>query len=158
MKMKLSLTIFSLAALTASASTQSTPTISGDYLEVRSCDVYTGSCFANSEMNLAGKEGILVWTVREGSWNGTSLAGLSVIAVVRTDGTLGDLRYQPRAGKAVLILDDKADTKQREALTDFAHSMAGKLVEQVVDVRIAPIEARVGTCTKAGCEIGRAHV
>ena len=149
--MKLSSTILSLAALTAFASTPSEPTISGDYLEVRSCDVYTGSCFANAEMNLTGKEGILVWSVREGRWKGTSLDGLSVIAVVRTDGTLGNLRYQPRTGKAVLIIDEKADTKQREALTDFARSMAGKLLEQVVDVRTAPIEASVGTCTKAGC-------
>jgi len=106
MKMKLSSTILSLAALTAFASTQSTPTISGDYLEVRSCDVYTGPCFANAEMNLRGKEGILVWSVREGSWNGIPLAGLSVIAVVSTDSTLGDMRYQPRSGKAVLILDE----------------------------------------------------
>jgi hypothetical protein len=151
MKMKLSLTILSLAALAAFASTQLEPSLSGDYLEVRSCDVYTGSCFANAEMNLAGKEGILAWSVREGNWKGTSLAGLSVIAVVRTDGTLGDLRYQPRTGRAVLIIDEKANTKQREALTDFAHSMAGKLVEQVVDVRTAPIESRLGTCTKAGC-------
>ena len=109
MKMKLSLAILALAALTGFASTQSAPTISGDYLEVRSCDVYTGSCFANAEMNLSGKEGILVWSVREGSWNGTSLGGLSVIAVVCTDGTLGDMRYQPRAGKAVLIIDEQAD-------------------------------------------------
>src|SRR3989440_9622353 len=80
-------------------------TISGDYLEVRSCDVYTGPCFANAEMGLAGKEGILVWSVREGTWNGIKLDGLNVIAVVRTDGTLGDVRYQPRTGRAVLILD-----------------------------------------------------
>jgi hypothetical protein len=151
MKMKLSSTILSLAALTAFASTQSAPTISGDYLEVRSCDVYTGSCFANAEMNLNGKEGILVWSVREGSWKGTSVAGLSVIAVVRTDGTLGDLRYQPRAGKAVLIIDEKADPQQREALSDLARSMADKLITEVVSVRSAPIEARVGTCAKAGC-------
>src|SRR5437867_11197179 len=103
--MKLSLTVLSLAALTAFASTQSAPTISGNYLEVRSCDVYTGACYANAEMNLSGKEGILVWSVREGGWKGTSLGGLSVIAVVSTDGTLGDLSYQPRAGKAVFIVD-----------------------------------------------------
>ena len=151
MKTKFSLAVLTLAALTTLASSQSEPTLSGDYLEVRSCDVYTGSCFANAEMNLTGKEGILVWSVREGSWKGTSVAGLSVIAVVRTDGTLGNLRYQPRTGKAVLIIDEQADTKQREALTDFAHSMAGKLVEQVVNLRTAPIEARLGTCTKAGC-------
>ena len=125
MKMKSSLTLLSLVALTAFASTPSAPTISGDYLEVRSCDVYTGPCFANAEMNLSGKEGILVWSVRDGSWNGTSLGGLSVIAVVCTDGTMGDLSYQPRAGKAVLIIDEKADAQQHEALSSLARSMAG---------------------------------
>src|SRR5206468_8037528 len=108
MKMKLSSTILSLAALTAFASTQSTPTITGDYLEVRSCDVYTGPCFANAEMGLSGREGMLVWAIREGAWNGVKLDGLNVIAVVRTDGTLGDLRYQPRSGKAVLVVDRAA--------------------------------------------------
>jgi hypothetical protein len=151
MKMKLSLSVLSLAALTALASTQLEPAISGDYLEVRSCDVYTGACFANAEMNLSGKEGIMVWSVREGSWNGTALGGLSVIAVVCTDGTLGDLSYQPRAGKAVLILDEKADAQQREALSNLARSMAGKLIKEVVAVRTVPIQARLGTCTQAGC-------
>ena len=102
MKTKFSLAVLTLAALTTLASKQSEPTLSGDYLEVRSCDVYTGSCFANAEMNLTGKEGILVWSAREGSWKGTSVAGLSVIAVVRTDepewerdltdGVFGDVR------------------------------------------------------------------
>lgn len=128
-----------------------TPSIQGDYLEVRTCDVYTGPCFANAEMGLTGKEAILVWSVREGTWNSTPVSGLKVIAVVRTDATLGDQRYQPRSGDAVIILDDKADAKQREALTDLAKSMAGKLVKQVVEVKTAGIDANISSCTKAGC-------
>ena len=154
--MKTKLTVLSLIALTAFASTPSTPTVSGDYLEVRSCDVYTGPCYANAEMNLSGKEGILVWSIREGSWNGTSLRGLKVIAVVCTDGTLGDMSYQPRAGKTVLILDEKANARQREALSDFARSKASQLIKEVVAVRTAPIEASVGACNKAGCASVRA--
>jgi len=127
------------------------PTISGDYLEVRSCDVYTGSCFANSEMNLAGKEGMLVWSVREGDWKGTKLDGLAVMAVVKTDETLGDVNYQPRSGTAVLIVDAKAEPKQKEALVDFARSMAGQLVAKVVEVKTMPIEASIATCSKQGC-------
>src|SRR2546428_11030232 len=100
--------ILMLAAAPALFAKLSAPSISGDYLEVRSCDVYTGPCFANAEMGLTGKEGMLVWSVREGSWNGVKLDGLNVIAVVRTDGTLGDLRYQPRSGKAVLVVDTLA--------------------------------------------------
>src|SRR6188472_208815 len=94
---------FLCAAVVALASTSQAVQIQGDYLEVRSCDVYTGPCFANAEMGLAGKEGMLVWNIKAGAWNGVSLNGLSVIAVVRTDDTLMDMRYQPRSGKAVLI-------------------------------------------------------
>ena len=151
MKMKLSIAVVMLAAATAFAGKQFTPTISGDYLEVRSCDVYTGPCFANAEMGLTGKEGMLVWSVREGSWNGVKLDGLNVIAIVRTDGTLGDLRYQPRSGKAVLVVDTLATPKQREALVELARSPAGGLINEVAEVKTAPMEVAIGTCGNKGC-------
>ncbi len=125
--------------------------ISGSYLEVRSCDVYTGPCFANAEMGLAGKEGMLFWNVREGSWNGVKLDGLSVMAVVKADGTLGDLKYNPRSGDAILIVDQNANSAQRTALADFAKNMSGKLISRVVDVKSVPIESSLGTCTQKGC-------
>ena len=151
MKMKLSIAVVMLAAATAFAGKQFTPTISGDYLEVRSCDVYTGPCFANAEMGLTGKEGMLVWSVREGSWNGVKLDGLNVIAIVRTDGTLGDLHYQPRSGKAVLVVDTLATPKQREALVELARSLAGGLINEVAEVTTAPMEVAIGTCGNKGC-------
>jgi len=151
MKMKLSIAVVMLAAATAFAGKQFTPTISGDYLEVRSCDVYTGPCFANAEMGLTGKEGMLVWSVREGSWNGVKLDGLNVIAIVRADGTLGDLRYQPRSGKAVLVVDTLATPKQREALVELARSLAGGLINEVAEVKTTPMEVAIGTCGNKGC-------
>src|SRR5678815_1894885 len=121
--MKTCITLSLLAAATTAFAGSPVHGVSGDYLEVRSCDVYTGPCVANAEMNLSGKEGMLVWTIREGSWKGTRLDGLSVVAVVEADGTLGDLSYQPRLGKAVLILDAKAGSVQQSALKDFARTM-----------------------------------
>ena len=140
-----------VAMVSLQAAKPAVSAISGDYLEVRSCDVYTGPCFANSEMGLTGKEGIMVWSVRDGNWKGTSLEGLSVIAVVRTDGTLGDLHYQPRSGKAVLIVDARANSEQRVALTDLACSLAGKLIKEVVEIKTSRMEVALGTCAKAGC-------
>jgi hypothetical protein len=137
-----------LAALLATA-TPLLAEISGDYLEVRTCDVYTGSCFANSEMGLTGKEAILVWSVREGQWKNTTLDGLKVIAVVKTDDTMGDLRYQPRSGKAVLVVDAKANSEQREALQDLARSLSGKLIKEVTSVKSVDIESNLGTCSKS---------
>src|SRR2546422_836038 len=133
MKLNTTVALLILAAGSLPAATQSAPEISGSYLEVRSCDVYTGPCFANGEMGVTGKEAVMVWSVREGSWNGVSLNGLNVIAVVKTDDTLGDLHYQPRSGPALLITDAKADAKQKAALAEFARAKAGKLINKVVD-------------------------
>ena len=130
--------------------------ISGDYLEVRTCDVYTGPCFANAEMGLSGKEAILVWSVRQGEWKNTSLDGLKVIAVVKTDDTLGDQSYQPRTGKAVLVVDAKATSEQREALLDFARARAGKLIGEVANVKSLNIEANLDACKGGGCALVKA--
>jgi hypothetical protein len=151
MKMKVSASILLLATATAFATKGPAPTISGDYVEVRSCDVYTGPCFANAEMGLSGKEGILVWSVRQGAWNGVPLDGLNVIAVVRADGTLGDLRYQPRRGKAVLVVDRMATAKQKAALIDLARSLAGGLIQEVAEVKAASMEVAIGACARKGC-------
>jgi hypothetical protein len=125
--------------------------ITGDYLEVRSCDVYTGPCFANAEMGLTGKEGMLVWSIKQGDWNGVSLSGLKVIAVVATDATLGDLRYQPQSGRAVIIVDETASHVQQDALLDFAKSMAGDLIAEVTEVKQSMIESTLGICKESGC-------
>jgi len=151
MKLNTTLAILLLAAGPALAAKELAPGISGNYLEVRSCDVYTGPCFANGEMGLSGKEAVMVWAVREGSWKGVALDGLNVIAVVKTDDTMGDLRYQPRSGPAVLITDAAASAKQKEALADFARSMAGKLIKEVADVTTAKMDVALGTCSKMGC-------
>src|SRR5437764_5778434 len=92
MKLQTIIVLFMLAAASVPAAKQSAPEISGGYLEVRSCDVYTGPCFANGEMGLTGKEAVMVWSIRQGSWKGVALDGLNVIAGVKTDDTVGDSR------------------------------------------------------------------
>jgi len=151
MKLKLTIATIALATATSFAGSLSAPRITGDYLEVRSCDVYTGSCVANSEMGLSGREGMLVWSVKQGSWQGVPLDGLKVIAIVKTDDTLGDVRYQSLRGKAVLIVDAKADSRQEAALKDFARSMAGGLVADVVATKAASVEVTMGKCASGSC-------
>lgn len=126
-------------------------TISGNYVEVRSCDVYTGPCFANGEMGLTGKEAMMVWSVDNGSWNGVDLSGTEVIAVVKSNDTLGDMTYQPRTGDAVLVVDDAATPEQQKALADFAQAMSGDLIADVAAVHTAPIAVSVGHCEEKGC-------
>jgi hypothetical protein len=117
--------------------------ISGDYLETRSADVYTGQCFANGEVGLTGDQAILAWHIRSGSWNGINLDDLNVVAAVKANATLGDPYADPYPAKAVLILDEQANPNQRAALEDFARHMAGKLLANVVTVKSAPIDMQV---------------
>lgn len=118
--------------------------IKGDYIEVRSADVYTGPCFANGEVGLVGDQAILAWRVREGSWKGTRLEGLSIVAVVKANATLGDPYHDPYPAKSVLILDERATPAQRTALEEFAKSSAGRLLNHVVRVEAAPIKLEIG--------------
>jgi hypothetical protein len=114
--------------------------VKGDYIEARSADVYTGPCFANGEVGLVGNEAILAWKINEGDWNGTSLNGLGVVAVVKAHATLGDPYHSAYPAQSILIVDQRANARQRLALQAFAEAMAGKLLSHVVRVDAAPIQ------------------
>lgn len=133
-----------LAGEPALAADATTPGgIAGGYLEARTADVYTGPCFANSEVNLAGKEAVLAWQVERGTWNGVPLAGLAVVAVVAADATLGDPFAAPRS-RAVLVVDERAGEAQRDALVAMARRLGGDLLGEVVAIERAPVEMTVG--------------
>jgi len=117
--------------------------ITGDYLESRSADVYTGQCFANGEVGLTGDQAILAWHIRSGSWDGVKLDGFSVVAAVKANATLGDPYADPYPAKSVLIVDNRADARERAALAAFARHMGGKLLANVVNVINAPIDIQV---------------
>jgi len=127
------------ATFAMAAAVRSRAAIAGDYVEVRSADVFTGPCFANSQVGLEGNEAIMAWTVREGTWRGVRLNVLSVVAVVKTQATLGDVDHNPYPAAAVLILDARSTGAQRQALQKFAQSQAGRLLDHVVRVDVAPI-------------------
>jgi hypothetical protein len=113
--------------------------IYGDYVEARTADVYTGPCFANSEVGLTGELAVFGWRVTSGSWDGVKLDGLSVVGVVRARHTLGDVYESAYPVKSVVIVDDKASPEQRLALVGFAKHMSGDLLQDVVRVDQQPI-------------------
>jgi len=125
--------------MVANAGQSSSAAISGDYAEFRNADVYTGPCFANSEMTLTGDNAVLAWHVRDGAWAGVPLSDLSVVAVVRASGTLGNPYENPLPAKAVFIVDARANDAQRSALVQFAQAQASGLLNDVVAVQSMPI-------------------
>jgi hypothetical protein len=126
-----------LAADAASSS------LSGGYVEARTADIYTGPCFANSEVNLTGKEAVLAWQVDRGSWQGVPLEGLSVVAVVASDATLGDPYADPHS-RSVLVVDERANEAQRAALVEMARSLGGDLLRDTVAIETAPVQFDAG--------------
>jgi hypothetical protein len=129
-----------LLALTSIAVSQQ---IQGDYVETRSADVYTGQCFANGEVNLVGNEAIMGWQISQGEWNGVPLNGLAVVAVVRAKATLGDPYADPYPAKSVIVVDDRANARQREALLAFARHMTGMITDSVERIVPAPVSLEV---------------
>lgn len=129
--------VWSIVAMGAMAASASAAQISGEYLEARSCDVYTGPCFANAEMDLAGKEAVMAWKVEEGGWDNVSLVGLSVAVVANSEKTMGDTGvFKMKAGKirSVILVDDRANPAQQAALVAFVKSTAKDYTQHVVKV------------------------
>src|SRR6476646_110277 len=100
--------------------------VKGQYIEARTCDVWTGPCFANADFNLAGKNAVMAWRVEKGSVDSISLDGLGIVAVLSASDTLGLEQTGP--AKAVLIVDQKATSAQRQALIRLAQQQGGKLL------------------------------
>lgn len=109
--------------------------ISGDYVEARTADVFTGPCFSNAEVFIYGNQAVAAWKVKKGSFNGVDLSGLTVAAAIRGETTFSQDR--PEESESVLIVDEAADSHQREALIAFAKTMTGKRLQRVVAVRTA---------------------
>lgn len=115
--------------------------LKGDYLETRTCDVYTGPCFANGQCGLTGKDAIMAWSIDRGSYEGVELAGLKVVVVTTASDTLGfggTLVLNPEHIRSVIIVDDEATPRQHDALVQFASQYA-RHAGEVVMVVSAPI-------------------
>jgi len=119
--------------------------ITGKYIEARTCEVFTGPCFANADTALNGKHGVMAWVVDKGN----GLDGLGVVAVVAASETLG--QRQVGEGKAVLIVDSRATFEQRAALIRLAKQQGGDLVKNVVGVEIAEVKLDLCPCKENGC-------
>lgn len=137
------LTAMVTAVLASSVVYASDPgAVSGDYVEVRTAQVYAGGCIMGSEGEAAGREAILAWRVSRGAVNGVKLDGLSIVAAATADNNLGtpDLGGAPaHILKSVVLVDERANSAQRDALIAMARNLAPSIVRSVVEARAVPI-------------------
>jgi hypothetical protein len=123
--------------------------ITGHYVEARTCDVWTGPCFANADFNLSGKNAVMAWRVEKGTLDDVSLDGLGVVAVISASDTLGLKQTGPAS--AVLIVDERATAAQKKALIALAKKQGGELVAKVVAVQTAAVSLTICECKGNAC-------
>jgi len=135
------LRVLALVAIALPAAAADSHSITGTYLESRTCQVYTGPCFANAETALAGREAVMAWNIESGKVNDVDLKGLSVIMVIRGDDTLGHQGINnPKELKSAIIVDAKANSEQRAALVAFVKEHTGRAGKEVVRIDAVPIQ------------------
>jgi hypothetical protein len=146
MKKALFVTIASLSlaapAFAAADSSSKATSVTGDYVEARTAEVFTGGCIMGSEGETSGREAIMAWHVNQGQVNGVRVDGLSIVAVVAADRNLGTQEVggeAPTVVKTALRVDSRATPEQRDALVTLARSLAPSLVRDVVDLAAVPI-------------------
>jgi hypothetical protein len=116
--------------------------VSGDYVEARTAEVYTGGCVMGSEGEVAGREAMMAWRVRRGSFSGVPLDGLSVVALVAGDVNLGTHELggvAPSSIKSMVMVDQRATPAQQRALLAMARALAPNLVRGIVSTSTVPI-------------------
>jgi Protein of unknown function (DUF1326) len=141
--------LLAVAALLVGGASLPAAGLTGQYIEARTCDVWTGPCFANAEMNLGGKHAVLGWKVDKGQFDNVSLDGLGVVAVIAASDTLGLQQTGP--SKAILIVDSRASAEQKAALVKLAKKQGGELTANVVGIESAKVDLDICPCENNGC-------
>lgn len=141
--------LFAALALLLTSTSARADKITGQYVEARTCDVWTGPCFANADFNLAGKNAVMAWKIDKGSVNNVNLDGLGVVAVISASDPLGLDQTGP--AKAILIVDQKATPAQRKALIQLAQQQGGKLIRNIVAIQQAPVNVVMCECKGETC-------
>jgi len=113
--------------------------IAGDYLEGRSNHVYGCYCEWSGEGVTGGREAILAWGIQAGRFDGVLLAGVKMAAVIVGEGTLS-MGQAPRT--SILFFDSAASPAQRRAAERLLRQRFSRLLGQVRNVHVAPIQLR----------------
>ncbi len=110
--------------------------MTGEYLEVRSNEVYTCACLYSGAQATGGREAILAWSIHGGQFRGVSLAGTKAVAVIDGQANLG---IDGAARQSVLYIDSAGSGPQQDALVSLLREYYGNVLGEVLAVHAAPI-------------------
>jgi hypothetical protein len=98
-----------------------------------------------------GKDAVMAWNVFQGDFQGVDLKGLSVVLVVSGSETLAhEGLADPEQLTSLLVVDDEASPRQREALIAFAKAQAGTAGDSIKSIKTAPIDMKLDTFELCG--------
>src|ERR1044071_9463879 len=109
-------------------------TLTGEYVEARTAEVFTGGCIMNSEAETMGKQAVLAWKVDRGSFNGITIDGLAVVAAMSGDRNLGmtEMGGEKPAVRTAMFVDQRANAAQQISLVAMASELSKGLVGTIV--------------------------
>jgi hypothetical protein len=125
------------ALIGVSAGAGASPTLSGDYVESRTCNVYIGACHANGERVTTGREAMLAWHIKSGEADGQKLDGLNVVAVIAGS---DNLAANDCDRNCVIYVDSNATEDQRDAVVSAITWKYGCKLGRIAAVKSAAVE------------------
>ena len=105
--------------------------LNGDYVEVRTASVFAGACHYNGELTTTGRDALMAWSVKSGSWNGVDLSGVRALAVISSDANLAERA----ARRSELIINSETTHAQAAAMVNALREKYGETLGEVVAVK-----------------------
>jgi hypothetical protein len=119
----------------------------GDFVDFCKCSLPCPCTFGQAPTE-GDCEGIIGYRVREGNYGDVDIGGLNLVGLARFEGNIWDTETRADMG---MIIDERADERQREALQMIFGGQAGgwpqmfaeNFVGQVLGLEIAAIELEI---------------
>lgn len=119
----------------------------GDFVDFCKCSVPCPCTFGQPPTE-GDCDGVIAYRIREGTYGDVDLSGLNVVAVAHFDGNIWDPDVRADMG---IVLDERADERQREALQTILSGQAGgwpkmfaeNMLGTMLGLEFAPIELEI---------------
>jgi hypothetical protein len=140
---------------------------SGEFVELHSCDLYTGGCTASSESTLLGRQLFRVWSINQGTWDDQDLTGLKIALLEVGSENLAE--KGATAEKAEIFVPNGLVPAQKRALlswvatqgiaanstpvveADITYQRSGAQAEVAVGDIVSLSTMAIGKCSSGAC-------
>jgi hypothetical protein len=113
---------------------------SGRYVEARTAAVFAGACHYGSQFTTEGRSAVLGWRVETGEWEGVSLAGVELAAVLDAPANLAQEPVGLAGSRSSVVIVDLALAPEVErAALAWLEAQHGALLGTIVAVERAEV-------------------